>query len=337
MVTCSVNIITGSSEKTLMQCLDSINKAECFSEIVIAVDDRANQETIKIILDYDDKIPMTAFSYRWGSDGFSGARNAVLKASTGQYVMWIDSDETIENGVCDLLQNPQGAYYIHQVSKLEDGKTVDVPQVRLFPNIPGVKWDLPIHEQIMFSLEKLKIPMLDSQIIARHSGYDNAEKIEKKHIRNFGFLHEYVTTQKEDRKMQYVKDRYNESFSYLHSIGMAGSGTIGTIATLIISIAVPLITQGIATNSAVNQAKQEANINRLLTAQEINEIAIGLNAKFPSVSVQDWILNIQLSTPTTPPGTLPPYTRPPDDLPTTDQNTYLYIALAVLAFAMIRR
>lgn len=336
-MSCSVNIITGNSQDTIKQCLDSINKAGCFSEIVIALDTRTDDNTPKILSEYKSEIPLKIFLYNWGTDAFAGARNAALQMSTGNCIVWLDSDETIDPSVCELFENPQIAYYIHQISKLEDGNTIDVPQVRFFPNVKGAKWEIPIHEQIMFSLEKLNMPMIDSQVIVEHNGYDNAEKIRKKHLRNFGYLHEYITTQKEDRKMQYVRDRYKESRTFLQSNGLlAGAEIIGTIASLIVNTAIPLILQGMAVSSAVNQAKQQASINRYLTMQEINEIAIGFNAKFPQVSVEDWILNIQLN-PVTP---LPPDTiripdiAPPNQLTT---NTYLYVALALLAFAAIRR
>lgn len=115
---------------------------------------------------------------------------------------------------------------------------------------------------------------------------------------------------------------------------LAGEGTSQLLVS-IIQIASQFIQAGIVANAAVNQAKQTVGLTRYLTAQEINEVAIGLNARFPQVSVEDWVFNIQL-TPPLPSGNLPPDTRPPDAIPTS-QNTYLYIALVLLAFAMIRR
>lgn len=336
-MTCSVNIITGSSEKTLKQCLDSINQAGCFGEIVIAVDDRANDETIQIIADHQGMTPLKAFSFHWGKDGFSGPRNATLENSTGRYIFWLDSDETVELAICDLIRQADGsAYYIHQISELPDGNVIDVPQIRLFPNIPGVKWELPIHEQIMFSLEKLKIPMIDTEIIVHHNGYDTNEKIRDKHLRNFPYLQDYVTTQRNDRKMQYVKDRYNESLSYLESNGLLGNlGIIGVIIMTIVSTVITLLPTGLSIKDSIDTAMKQARMQRAMTQAEISQFAELMHQHFPEISYEDWrnYANLAMLT------YVPP---PPDDIPIpTPKNNewekYLPYGVVFLALMMVMR
>jgi len=168
------------------------------------------------------RFPINAFWYHWGYDQFAGARNATLSQSTGDYVFWIDSDERLQPGLCELIARADGcAYYVHQISKLPDGKSLDVPQVRLFPNIPGVQWELTIHEQVSFSLNRLGIPILDSSCKVSHTGYDSDDKIMEKHVRNFPILEEYIRTHtKKDDKLAYVTERYIESLGYLKAQGI---------------------------------------------------------------------------------------------------------------------
>jgi len=220
MNTCSCNIIVRDSEEYIIPCLDSIAGAGCFSEIVIAIDSRSVDNTLPLIMSY--RFPVNAFWYRWGYDAFAGARNAVLSQSKGDYIFWIDADERLQSGLCDLLAEADGcAYYVHQISNLPDGTYLDVPQVRLFPNLPGVQWEIPIHEQVSFSLNRLGIPILDSNCKLSHVGYDSNDKISEKHIRNFPILEEYIRTHTmRDEKLDYVKERYNESLGYLKSQGM---------------------------------------------------------------------------------------------------------------------
>ena len=192
-----------------------------FSEIVIAVDTRTVDRTADIISSYQCPIPINAFWFHWGYDNFAGARNAALSQSRGEYIFWIDTDERLQPGLCGLIASANGsAYKVHNISKLPDGKSLDTPQVRLFPNAPGVEWEIPIHEQIVFSLSRLGIPILDSNCSVLHDGYDTDEKIRDKHIRNFPMLEEYIRTHKKDDRTAYAKERYTESLGYLKSHGI---------------------------------------------------------------------------------------------------------------------
>ena len=221
MNTCSCNLIVRDAADYIIPCLDSIASAGCFSEIVIAIDRRSSDRTLDIITSYPYPMPAIVFWYHWGYDQYAGARNATLSQSSGDYIFWIDADERLQPGLCDLIAEADSAYYVHQISNLPDGKSLDVPQVRLFPNIPGVQWEIPIHEQVSFSLDRLGVPILDSDCKVFHIGYDSDEKIIEKHIRNFPILEEYIRTHKKmDDKLVYVTERYNESLGFLKAQGI---------------------------------------------------------------------------------------------------------------------
>lgn len=225
MSNCSVNILVRDAEKEIGNCLDSIVRAGCFDEIVIAVDTRTKDRTVKAIEPFLKVIPVNAFWYdhNGGWDEL-GARNATLDESRCAYIFWIDADELVEMNICYLLSEAyisQKAYKMNQVSRVPDGKYIEVPQVRLFPNIPGVKWELPIHCQVYFSLRKLGVEIDDTEYKIQHNGYDSEEKITDKHIRNFGALADYLNNNREKgEKLSYIMDRYNDSLGYLKSRGL---------------------------------------------------------------------------------------------------------------------
>jgi len=348
--TCSVNMIVRDVEGEIGQCLDSIISAGCFSEIVIAVDTRTRDRTLQVIDSYRslssvarrNVIPIKAFWYdHHGVWDELGARNAALRESGGEYILWIDADEILDNlpeGFCNLLQNSSllgetRAFYLHQVSILSDGTYYDLPQIRLFPNIRGVRWELPIHCQIFFSLERLGIPMEDTPYRILHTGYDSPEKIRDKHVRNYpmllGYLNEHRTN---NRKRQYIMDRYNESYNYLKSNGLLNLGfldpvTIGTI----VSIAVTLIMAGLAKHDAISQAKQQAGIQRYFQQQEMAQLASALHSRFPTVSMEDWMLAIQLE------ESMPQQQPLPTPEPEPSQNYLPYIVAGIILLAVMLR
>ena len=62
------------------------------------------------------------------------------------------------------------------------GRTV-VDHVRLFPIRPGVRWTYCLHDQIMPSLNRAKIPARWTDVVIRHDGYADslveARKLER--------------------------------------------------------------------------------------------------------------------------------------------------------------
>ena len=327
-VKCSCNIITSSSEKTIRQCLDSIIDAGCFYEIVIAIDNRTNQETINLLQEYQSPIPIKMFFFQWGKDGFSGPRNATLRESTGEYIFWLDTDEMVDKSVCHIInQASKEAYYLVQRSYLPEGNFLDVPQIRLFPNINGVKWELPIHEQVFFSLQKKKIPMINTDCLIYHTGYDDKDKIKERHIRNFGYLSNFVKNYpKVDDKMKYIQERYNESFTYLNGNNLLGSLGWVQIVIALIPLIVTGVQMGLSYKQAVDYASNQAKLQRALIDSEINQLAEGMHVQYPNISYDDWRHAIKMSMD----SYVPPINNgepPPTPTPTPTKYNYLWYIL----------
>jgi glycosyltransferase involved in cell wall biosynthesis len=102
------------------------------------------------------------FHFSW-CDDFSAARNESLRHARGDWIFWMDSDDTIPpecgRGLRDLVARevePSLLGYVIQVHCPAGGEEGDgssgmtvVDHVKLFRNRPDLRFDGRIHEQIL--------------------------------------------------------------------------------------------------------------------------------------------------------------------------------------------
>lgn len=94
----SVIIPVYNSEKYLEQALQSIHCANADTEIII-IDDGSNDNSVKIAQKYTDKIIPILHS------GPVHARNTGIKAANGDFILFLDSDDTMTHDGIDCLFN----------------------------------------------------------------------------------------------------------------------------------------------------------------------------------------------------------------------------------------
>lgn len=83
-------------ENYILKCLESIDSQDCKDFEAILVDDGSTDNTNKIINDFiADKKHFKLI--KQDNKGLSGARNTALQYATGEYVIFIDSDDWIDN------------------------------------------------------------------------------------------------------------------------------------------------------------------------------------------------------------------------------------------------
>lgn len=92
-------------EKYIGRLFDSFicQKQHLFGYEIIAVDDGTPDESMKVVEQYKRRLPITILHQ--DNKGLSGARNTGLKAAEGEYVWFVDSDDTIADGIFEKL-NP---------------------------------------------------------------------------------------------------------------------------------------------------------------------------------------------------------------------------------------
>ena len=97
----SIIVPVYNSSAYLGQCLDSI-LAQSYGNIeVICIDDGSSDDSLKILEEYqmtDSRIKVI----KKRNEGVSKARNTGLKASHGEYVLFVDSDDWIDHNTCEI-------------------------------------------------------------------------------------------------------------------------------------------------------------------------------------------------------------------------------------------
>ena len=102
----SIIIPVYNVSKYLTRCLDSV-KAQSFQDIeCILVDDCGNDNSAQIaeryIIDYQGPIAFKLLHHECNR-GLSAARNTGIKEATGEYLYFLDSDDTIETDAIETL------------------------------------------------------------------------------------------------------------------------------------------------------------------------------------------------------------------------------------------
>lgn len=142
----TVGLIVGPHELDLRRCLDAIWAIA--DEIVIG-DTGMDAATRQVAEDYGARILELAPVLEQ-PEGFSGARNAVLEAASGEWFLWIDADERLigAQGLRQFLDSgPFNGYGIRQQHLMLDVPSYADEPIRLFRRRPDVRFYGCVHEQ----------------------------------------------------------------------------------------------------------------------------------------------------------------------------------------------
>ncbi|MFC1759460.1 glycosyltransferase, partial [Planctomycetota bacterium] len=174
----SVCFIVRNNEDTIRPCLSSI--APWVDEIIV-VDTGSTDRTSEIAQEIGAKVS----SFPW-CDDFSAARNISLERASGDWLMWMDSDDTIseENGrrLQELARRPVDEApmsYIMQVHcpDSSDGESVTVvDHVKMFRNHPEIRFEGRIHEQVLPAIRRLGGEVEWTDIFVEHTGSDQTRE-----------------------------------------------------------------------------------------------------------------------------------------------------------------
>ena len=148
MIKLSVCLIVKNEEKVLARCLKCVQK---FADEIIIVDTGSKDNTIKIA----KKFTKNVYSIAWQYD-FSLARNYAFKMATGEYLMWIDADDTLtENDITKinrLKRNMSAETYMlkYQIAFDENNNpTFEYYRERIVKNCQSAKFSGFVHECII--------------------------------------------------------------------------------------------------------------------------------------------------------------------------------------------
>jgi glycosyltransferase involved in cell wall biosynthesis len=180
-------MIVKNEERYLADCLQSVKG---IADEIVIVDTGSTDSTIEIAQSYNANVHY----FEWIND-FSAARNYALSKSTGDWILYLDADERLdEKSKRDLLKiisSPQKIGYYCNVLSIdrESGRDHSLRYVRLFCNIPGLKFIGKVHEQIEPSLYECGVALITSKILINHIGYNvGLEEKQNKAKRNLFLL-----------------------------------------------------------------------------------------------------------------------------------------------------
>ena len=174
-------MIVRDEERVLGACLESVSP---WVDEIIVVDTGSTDRTVEIA----QKAGAKVFDFPWRDD-FSAARNESIRHATGDWIFWMDADDTIppESGqkLHDLVRLAEHRVtgFIMQVhippAPGDNGFTV-VDHVKLFRNRPELRFEGRIHEQILESINRVGGMVQRTPLCVVHSGYDHSPEGQRK-------------------------------------------------------------------------------------------------------------------------------------------------------------
>jgi glycosyltransferase involved in cell wall biosynthesis len=180
----SACLIVKNEANSLKPCLESLRGV---ADEIVVVDTGSTDATKKIARRHGARV----YPFRWIGD-FSAARNRSLELARGQWILFIDADETIRRGTArglrSLLKRPGAiAYYVGLAPR--PGYTA-ASKIRIFKNDPRIRFSGVIHEDAarrIYALSAAGAGKIGrTKLIIDHEGYEGDQTA--KHTRNLPLL-----------------------------------------------------------------------------------------------------------------------------------------------------
>ena len=187
-------MIVKDEEKNLGPCLESVRGL--FDKVVIT-DTGSTDRTVQLAEEFGAQV----VHFPWVDD-FAAARNAAQEHAGAVMSMWMDADDRLDEEnrqklgelfakIRDLVKQeaPLPAFSMKCECQGADGEAPTVvDHVRLFPNHPDLRWEFRVHEQVLGSLRRLGIRVLETDVVIQHTGYADPPLRQRKRERDLRLL-----------------------------------------------------------------------------------------------------------------------------------------------------
>ena len=180
-------MIVRDEEQRLGHCLNSV---QGLVDEIVVVDTGSSDGTVALA----ERYGATIGHFLW-CDNFALARNASLEMATGDFIMWLDADDILP-GECHaeirrlVDQGGHKSYFF--VLDDKGHEHVSCLQMRLFPNLPGVRFEMPVHEQVTPSLSRLGVEMVSTEVRVEHTGYTTPHVVKGKKDRYLKIMERWL-------------------------------------------------------------------------------------------------------------------------------------------------
>lgn len=194
-------VIARNEAAVISRCLEST--LTIASEMIV-VDTGSSDTTPELA----SKLGAKVIHQPWQED-FSAARNRALSESTGKWILVLDADEYLPPesaiAISDLLRQtptPDRAFHLINKSSSDSGRTgASGHIVRLFPNDPRIRYEWPVHEQVVTSLQRAGFPVINTDIEIIHTGYSDRSTNAAKQTRNLRILEKFLSSESNPHPM----------------------------------------------------------------------------------------------------------------------------------------
>lgn len=172
-IPCTVGILTFNSAKTLRRALESVSQ---FDDIIIC-DGGSTDMTLDIAREFGARVIAQDQSYKNPNGSlkdYSGPRNQCLDSAKHDWFFYIDSDETISDGLREdirgiatsSLERKNPLVYRVPIGIMMDGRYIEHSsnypgyQTRFFNKRSIARFVRPVHERIEFDETKVRVGTL---------------------------------------------------------------------------------------------------------------------------------------------------------------------------------
>ena len=181
----SICMIVKNESETLPNCLQSIQP---IADEIIVVDTGSDDNTLEIAKQYGAKV----IESDWRDD-FSYSRNISINHAKGSWILWLDADDIVPaDSVLKIHElkkrKPDKVLGMVVRNQKPNGTGTEFIQARMFPNDPAIRFERPIHEQMMPSALKAGYIMIPTDVVIEHHGYADNDAMKKKAARNVQML-----------------------------------------------------------------------------------------------------------------------------------------------------
>ena len=191
----TIGVLVSNNITTIRKCMESLQPIlkAIKSELIVVdtVGEEKSDGSLAVAKEYADKV----FYFKWCND-FAAARNICLEHAKGEWFLFVDDDEWIEDvqEIVDFFQNgesnqyAQALYYIRNY--LEDESYSTGLVARFIHRTENTRFVGKVHE----TFNENYLPKKLFSIYANHSGYAyrSEQERKKKHERNIQILEDEI-------------------------------------------------------------------------------------------------------------------------------------------------
>ena len=209
-------------------CLESVKGL--VSEIII-IDTGSTDQTIELCKNHGAKL----FPYKWKND-FADARNYGLSFATGDWILWLDADETLDvtnislitetlsNTNAHLLSLPVLNYH-GKTKPVDKNNAYLIYQLRLFRNYKNITFHNRIHETPLLPTDITENDIESIPVFIHHYGYlQEVTETKQKGQRNIHLLQQEMSDPAHSPWIEYHlasefyrQEKYQQAFEYVNN------------------------------------------------------------------------------------------------------------------------